>query len=310
MSAKQFLLVAALLCSSLALSAQKKAEIEISSKWVNNTNLEISAVKHTVGSYTIVLVFTERQNTRQSPTFKTIMRGPSQRLLTVEATNPDRPVNCAYRYTYVRGYHHPKLDSSFIYRLPYSTSHAPVKARTIENLTTAFFNGKPARGWKAWQFSLNPGDTVFAARKGTVVEVHDGATQLASHYSASFHSDYNSILIEHPDGTLCNYSVLETGSIQVREGDIVYPGTPLARAGSYNEGGEKTEVRMYVYFPYEKQNITSPNAEYFLEYAYYNPIFATAAGNYKLQDGKSYQAISSPELVQTEMTKREIKQMK
>ena len=309
MITQHLLLTAALLSTSLTLSAQQ-ADIEIDSKWVDNTNLEISAVKHTVGSYTIAIVFTERQNTRQAPTFKTIMRGPTQRLLTVEAANAERPVRCAYRYTYVRGYRHPKLDSSFVYRLPYSTSHAPVMARSILNLNEIFLNGKPARGWHSWQFLLNPGDTVFAARKGTVVEVHDGAAQLESHLSASYHSDNNNVLIEHPDGTLCNYSVLEAGSIQVREGDIVYPGTPIARAGSYNEGTADTQVRMLIYFPDEKPNVTSPNTETFFEWVYYNPHFATAEGTCQLQDGRSYQAVSSPELVQAEMTKREIKQMK
>ena len=149
-----------------------------------------------------------------------------------------------------------------------------------------------------------------AARKGTVVEVHDGAAQLESHLSASYHSDNNNVLIEHPDGTLCNYSVLEAGSIQVREGDIVYPGTPIARAGSYNEGTAETQVRMLIYFPDEKPNVTSPNTETFFEWVYYNPHFATAEGTCQLQDGRSYQAVSSPELVQAEMTKREIKQMK
>ena len=36
------------------------------------------------------------------------------------------------------------------------------------------------------------------------------------------------MIIEHEDGTLAYYNVLEKNSFMVKVGDIVYPDTPLA----------------------------------------------------------------------------------
>lgn len=303
------LLAAIFLCGVTGISAQPKYDIETDTKWVNGTSLEISAVKHTVGSYTILLQFTERENTRQPPTFKTVMRGGSQKLLTVAPINVEQPVRCGYRYHYIRGYHHPKLDSSFVYRLPYSTSREPAVAAELFNLNERYFEGRPARGWKAWQFLLNEGDTVLAMRKGTVVEVHDGGAPAQAALQATYRTKNNNVLVEHPDGTLARYSVLENGSIAVRPGDIVYPGTPLGKAGAYYEGGER-QVRVQVYFPDENRDYRpdDPQNRSVFEYVYYNPRFATAGGNTRLTNREKYKAVETPELVQKEMTKKEIKQ--
>lgn len=309
MPTKSTLLAATLLCGSLGASAQKQYDIETETKWVNGTNLEISAVKHTVGSYTVMLRFTERENTRQPPTFKTVMRGSNQKLLTVMPINAEQPVRCRYSYTYVRGYRSPKLDSAFVYRLPYSVSHEPVAAAELFNLTERYFEGKPVRGWKAWQFNLNEGDTVFAMRKGLVVEVHDGEEPAQAGLQSTYRTKNNHILIEQPDGTLCQYSVLENGSITVKPGDAVYPGTPLGKAGAYYEGGER-QVRTIVYFPDENRDYREgdPHNGSQFEWVYYNPWFATSEGNTRLTNRKTYKAVESPELVQKEMTKKEIKQ--
>lgn len=287
-----------------------KLDIETTTRWVNNTNLEISATKHTVGSYTILLQFTELQNTRQPATFRTVMRGNAQKLLTVQPIQPEQPVRCAYRYHYIRGYHAPKLDSTFVYRLPYSTSRRPVQACTLYNLDERYFDGKPARGWNPWQFLLDEGDTVFAMRKGIVVEVHDGEAPIQAGLQATFRSKANFILVEHPDGTLCRYSVLDNGSITVEEGDLVFPGTPIGRAGTYYEGGER-QVRIAVYFPDEipdarKGNVTGEAPSLF-EWVYYNPWFATSEGTVQLTSRSFFGAVSSPELVRKEMTKKELK---
>ena len=293
-----------------AVAAQQRFDIEMTTRWVNNnTSLEINAEKRTTGSYTVLLQFTDRQNTRQQPIFKTVMRNPTQKLLTVEPIQADRPVRCTYRYYYIRGYRHPKLDSTFVYRLPYSPARKAVQAHSLYDLNERHFDGKPIRGWSAWQFLLEEGDTVFAMRKGIVVEVHDGETPLQAGLQSTFRSKNNSVLVEHPDGTLCNYSVLANGTIAVREGDVVFPGTPIAQAGAYYEEGER-QVRICIYFP-DDNPAFRPNASVrdvsAFEWVFYNPWFATGDGTMQLTGGRFYRATTSPELVQKEMTKKEIK---
>lgn len=310
MSVKPTLLAALLSCGPFsALAQQGQPDIELDSKWVNGTSLEISAAKRPVGSYTLLLRFTQRENTRQTPTYKTVMRGSSQKLLTVAPINAEQPVSCRYSYSYIRGYHSPKLDSTFVYRLPYSTSKEPVMAAELFNLTERYLEGKPVRGWKSWQFNLSEGDTVFAMRKGLVVEVHDGEEPAQAGLQSTYRTKNNHVLIEQPDGTLCQYSVLENGSITVRPGDIVYPGTPIAKAGTYYENGEY-QVRTLVYFPEENKNYHEgdPQNGSVFEWVYYDPWFATQDGHTRLRNRTAYKAVTTPELVQKEMTKKEIKQ--
>ena len=292
-----------------ATAQNTRPDIEVDSRWVE-TSLENNAIKHTLGSYTLLLQFSELENTRQSPVYKTVMRGASQKLLTVAPVQAERPVGCRYAYSYIRGYRSPKLDSAFVYRLPYSTMKGEaVRAISLFNLNQRYFDGQPVRGWSAWEFRLAPGDTVFAMRKGLVVEMHDGEEPADEGIAATYRSRANHVLVEQPDGTLCRYEVLEKGSIAVRPGDVVYPGTPIARAGTYYKGGEH-QVRIAVYFPDENPRFRqgdSKNGSAF-EWVYYNPRFATTQGEIRLQHGRTYRAVSSPELVQREMTKREIKQ--
>lgn len=309
MSAKPILLAALLSCGPLSAFAQKgQPDIEVDSKWAG-TSLEISAAKRPVGSYTVLLRFTQRENTRQTPTYKTVMRGSNQKLLTVAPINAEQPVNCQFSYSYIRGYHNPKLDSTFVYRLPYSTSRNPVMAVELFNLNERYLEGKPVRGWKSWQFLLDEGDTVFAMRKGLVVEVHDGEEPAQAGLQSTYRTKNNHILIEQPDGTLCQYSVLENGSITVKPGDAVYPGTPIAKAGTYYEGGEY-QVRTLVYFPDENKSFREgdPQNGSVFEWVYYDPWFATQDGNTRLCNRTAYKAFTTPELVQKEMTKKEIKQ--
>lgn len=310
MSIRSSLLSAALLCGGITtVVAQGQQDIELNSKWVG-TSLEINATKRPLGSYTVLLVFSELQNTRQGRTFRTVMRNNSQKLLTIAPVNAEQPVDCAYRYSYVRGYHSPKLDSAFVYRLPYSTAREGAEAYELSNLNERYFEGKPRRGWKAWQFLLAEGDTVFAMRKGVVVEVNDGEAEAQKGMEATFRSKKNDVLVEQPDGTLCQYSVLENGSICVKVGETVYPGTPLGRAGAYYEGGER-QVRTLVYFPEENKRYRENDRENssMFEYVYYNPHFATPEGILQLNNRGRYRAVSSPELVQREMTKKEMKDL-
>lgn len=307
---KNHLLATLLAFGGLGASAQTgQPDIELDTRWVE-TSLEVNATKRTPGSYTLVVRFSQLENTRQSPVYKTVLRGASQKLLTVTPVQPERPVGCSYTYSYVRGYRSPKLDSAFVYRLPYSTTKGEaVRALSLFNLNQRYFDGQPMRGWSAWEFRLAPGDTVFAMRKGQVVEVHDGEEPADEGVASTYRSRANSVLVEQPDGTLCRYEVLEKGSIAVRPGDMVYPGTPIARAGTYYERGEH-QVRIAVYFPDENPNYRpgDPKNGAAFEWVYYAPRFATAQGDIRLQHGRAYRAVSSPELVQREMTKREIKQ--
>lgn len=288
--------------------AQSPKAIELSSEWINkNTAFEISARKNKVGTYTVFIEFTTLENASQGKTHKAIVRSDG-RVLTVKKQNPDKSMRFSYSYYSIRGFKNSRLDSSFVYRLPYSEHRTePVLVQHLYNIGH-YFDRSPPRNWHSSQFLLSPGDTVFACRKGLVVEVRDGNDMLPEERTAGYHSTSNDIIVEHSDGTLARYAVFEKGSISVKEGETIYPGTPLGKAGAFSVNGNY-QIRFMVYFPDLNRNYKpdDPENNSRFEWVYYNPVFMTEHGNIKLTNRKSYRAVSSPELIRIEMTKKEAK---
>ena len=113
--------------------------------------------------------------------------------------------------------------------------------------------------------------------------------------------------VEHADGTIATYNVLEPGSVCVKLGDTVYPDTPLALVGSF----DGTQYRVALTLHYITDRIFAKGNAYSYEHAFesvfINPVFATAHGNRMLVSQNRYTAVVAPELITKEMTKREMK---
>ncbi len=280
------------------LHAQQRRAVELSTAW-NERILEINAKVNEPGSYTLFLQFTSLQNTSQSPTYVAVVRG-SQKVLSVRPTNPEEYPNVQYRYWHMRGYAPTKLDTTFVYRLPCSVQKK-VQAFHLYNLRERHFGGEAGKNWSCYQLQLERGDTVYAARKGRVVEIKDGHESTTS--GATYRSEYNHLLIEHGDGTLAQYEVLQNGSMMVKVNDVVYPDTPIALAGSYD--GSEYQVRFLVYYPVADRNFKGEGHPF--SYTYVTPWFQTVTGAEQLQHGQAYFGTLSGELVEREMTKKEIK---
>ncbi len=279
--------------------------IETRSKWVNS-NLEISVLKNTPGTYTVYFYLTRAENIRQSRPFTTIVRG-DRVLVTLTPIIENQRMDVSYNYRYARGYHDPKLDTAFVYRLPYSIQKGEVMALAHYNLRERHFEGGSAsKNWASFQFQLERGDTIFAARKGLVVEVRNDVEALPEDMATNYHSTSNQIVVEQNDGTIVYYDVFEKGSITVKPGDIIFPGTPLGKAGAFYENGDY-QIRFWISYP-ELQNDYRTNTDNpSFEWTYINPMFLTDKGVVQLTHGSRHQAVTSPELEQKEMTKKELK---
>ena len=269
--------------------------------------VDILAKVSGAGSYTVMLNFSELGNCTESKVRSIIVNstGPILRLRPVD---PEKPINYRYSYRYVQGViNPPKVDSLFVYRLPFSTS-ADREARFLYNISNRIFGSDNTVRWKSFQFITNPADTVFAARKGVVVSVEDKHDPLAGVGRVSMNSDNNRVVVEHADGTFARYGVLQQGSIMVREGDTVYPDTPMALAGSLD--GEVYQIRFDVYYKVDNRSDNPKWADYLTSDVFIDPVFATAAGNTRLAEYRIYTPEVSEELVIREMTKKEIKRVK
>lgn len=211
----------------------------------------------------------------------------SKRLLfTINPIIPDKGTRFSYRYNYMNGVVNPrKIDPAFIYRLPYSES-AGREARNLTNVYDSYFGGDDRSvNFKAFQFTMNRGDTVYASRKGSVVRVIDKHDPLEGVGEVSL-TENNEVYVQHADGTIARYGVLEKGSITVKPGDTVFPGTPIGLAGTLD--GEIYQLRFYVY--YQTDNLDSINAlsDHMVTYTYIDPVFATSEGETTLTAGIVY----------------------
>ena len=285
-------------------------EIELFSERNSKSGIDIYAKTHVPGSFTVFIHFTSLENASHRSTFSTVVYSDGK-LLTLNPIVENKSVSCHYSYYSTRGYKPQKVDSAFIYRLPFSEKKTePAKAFSLYNVRQQHLKDTVDNSWASWQFMLNQGDTVFAIRKGLVIRIIDEHEPLHIGGNVSFSSKSNDITIEHEDGTLSSYRVVEKGSFMVSVGDVVYPGTPLAKAGTYSKI-DKHQIRIHIYYPEIDEVLAKnpPENKSVFKSRYYNPFFLTSEGVQQFEHGKEYRAVSSNELVQKEMSKKELKRV-
>lgn len=213
--------------------------------------------------------------------------------LTLYPEDPARPVEAEFTYTWLQGKLDPKVDAGFIYRLPFEAGLTTVP-RALGSSDLGLFRGNFI-DFKVWQFPLRKGDAVYPLRAGKVIRT-EGFFEPASDEQAMMASGGNRIFIEHPDGTISEYSSLEWNSLEVREGDSVYPDTPLARTGYIDRHDRGVNVGLYYHVT--NRSMRQPNA--ISAQKYIDPLFMTAAGNTRLSDGQSVTAATTKALINKE----------
>ncbi len=169
-----------------------------------------------------------------------------------------KDVNYSFNFFWTPGLASNVHDDNVVYQLPFRTGE------THDILQGYYDDPDPARVYSVY-FSLQEGAPIFATRGGTVRFVEDNENG-----SLAFS---NFIKIEHPDGTYGEYRNLQSGSIDVVEGQEVTTGAPLALVG-------KSQELSYVYF-----RVTSPVSGKALTSHYV--LFQTANGVVDLKTGDS-----------------------
>lgn len=305
---KRYFFILLLLTSFFSEIIRSKAQhysIEISSEVKDDRSVDILFKKRDFGSFFLDLHFNRMENSAPAH-YKGTLVSTQGKLLNIRPVNPDRAVDFSCSYTYVRGQFNPKIDTAFVYLLPGSKGKN-LKVTNLLNFNATYLGSVKPKNWKSFEFDVSPGDTVFSSRKGLVVEVKDDVEPDPT-LSVSFSSESNFVLVEHDDGTLARYLVLKKGSLMVRPGQLVYPHTPLALAGTYDVG-RNSQIRFYVYYLIEENLDESKDARKTNYYAFLNPLFYTSEGVTRLDDGKSYTAAFQTEHLQKELTKREKKKL-
>jgi hypothetical protein len=282
--------------------AQRPIEIKVT--YDPDGSCQFSYTKSLHGSMYLEINFSKADNF-VDPNFKSVVIATSGNLFKLKRIDPNKPLDLSYKIWYVRGMSTLNINTNVQYALPISSGKA-TKVRYLNFLKTAKETTEP-KNWCSFQFSGSPGDTVYAVRKGVVVSTTN-QYDVSTEAQYSFRSQSNFILVEHSDGTLAKYSVLKKDSYLTKEGNTVYPGTPLALMGTYDVD-DNTQLRLAIYY-LDKEALSPDNRQSDKKtnyYIYLNPVFYTCEGAGPLMSGSTYKAQITDKLKTQEMTKKEKK---
>jgi len=304
----QLLPIFFLMIMSYAVKAQTN-EPAIVVKYVRNKDNSVSFnyVKNRPGTYKLKITFSDFVNTNASD-YEELIKYDSGSLLTLRPDNKESYINFGYSVSYVFGNPEPKVDSLFHYVLPFKKGKNIVVYEN-SNLNEKYFGAGKVDSWKSYCVTSKTPDTIYAMRKGIVVEVkNEFATDtLVTGYVYS--SKRNSVTIEHEDGTYSSYKGLKMNSFFVKLGETVYPATPLGVLDRFNN--KTYDLHFMVYYIGKKDYIPDPKATLKTAKTAYDclsPYFYTTEGLVKIIPKNKYTVDCNQEIITKEMTKREVKQ--
>jgi len=274
---------------------------------INQDNgFDVFYSKDVPGNYCVYLKFTSYENTTP-PENKFIIDNSEGKLFTLKPTNKERPIRFSYKYVYKRGIPNPKLDSTFVYLMPFK-NNCSVKVWYLTNLGAKYFHQEEPKNWNAFQFICNKTDTVCSTRKGIVVSVvadySIDTTQLVT-----YSSNRNSILVEHKDGTFAKYEGFDKDKIFVKPGSLVLPNQPLGVLSQYDKSGTY-QLRFsvdYLIEPKFDDSSDSSEKKRKMDYNYVNPYFQTTDGQIRLAQNKKYTSQITEEAIEKELSSKELK---
>jgi hypothetical protein len=298
----------ALLWLSFNTANAQDAPVKVNYVVASNKSVDFNFEKADLGTYTVVLTFTNLTNTYNTGRQEYEAKGYSGRLTTLTPSNKEQSVGFSYSYSYIRGKFQPKYDPNFVYLLPYKNG-SKVKATESAFVNATYFGSTTPDDWKVYRFYTDNEDTVTAVRKGMVVAIKD--LYETADGGVAYTSSVNELIIEHADGTLATYRGFKKGSFRVQVGQTVFPGTALginsksSGSGRPNIGLLITYLKSVDFEGGRNQNIKSSKSLY----GFITPKFCTASNPAAiLVAQQDYVSANTTEIIRKEFTKKELKQ--
>lgn len=297
------LLCICLFCFTILTNAQEK-ELQIITKTNGDRSVSFTAEKRSPGTYTIVMNFKDLTNVASvgNATYK--VKYLNDNFLTLNPSDKTKGIGYGYSYSYIRGELKPKFNPLFLYALPYGRGK---KVRAVESsfFNATYFGSTTPEDWKAYRFYTEQADTVTSIRKGMVVSVSDLYDE--DNKDVTYTSKVNTVIIEHADGSLATYKGFKKG-IFVKEGQTVFPGTELGVNNMMNDRYGISLMLTYLKSVDFEANKKSKDSKSL--YGFVTPYFCTEENlNGVLTNQKYYTSVINPEIVQKEMSKKEIKNL-
>lgn len=295
-------------CFVFTISEAQERSLTVSTKTNTNRSVDFTATKIDPGTYTLILNFNSLNNVSAGVREVFTLSGYGNNFYTMNPTNKEQGIGYSFSYTSIRGKLKPKYDPEFVYILPYKNG-TKVRATESAFANAQYFGSTTPEDWKSYRFYTKTEDTITAVRKGTVVEVKD-LYETESKEGVSFTTKVNSLTVEHVDGTLALYRGFKKGSFAIKVGDVVFPGTKL---GVNSKSSSTSPYNVSLMLFYLKSDDVESSRDKNVQtdkslYGFITAKFHTAENpNLFLIPQQEYTVAASPEIIQKEFTKKELK---
>lgn len=271
--------------------AQEEPPFEISHIENGDGSVSFLSSSKEPSTITYLSIFNSLGNTEALSVQKYSLKGSGE-FMRLYPIDQNRPIIFKFaKMSFIPGKLDATTDSNFVYRLPCSLKDSvKILVNRGENpsgsLLVGFFCKK------------NPGDTVFAVRKGIVIS---SPKTLRLGKDSTY---ITGLEIEHDDGTLAFYFPLHKKLFMVKKGDIVFPGTPLAQIDLPVK--KLSGIGVSISNPISNPKPTNNPKEIIIQ-KYLSPLFATSNGPMKITRTKYYKPTCSEEMITAEMTPKQKK---
>ncbi|MFT4221906.1 M23 family metallopeptidase [Dysgonomonas sp.] len=281
----------------IAFSMQSFAQIEVTTQY-RGRDVIFDANSKKYGTYTLVLEFTELRGYKSSiGNPKSIIKhGSNSSIYRLTYEGNSSTYYYRYSYTYYRGKYNSKTDINYPYLLPAATGKSLGIAQ-FENIKHNFGKNN-TDSILGIVFNYRKIDTICAIRSGQVVEIKYSTKQRNNSEQGFVYYDklsQNIITIEHADGSIARYVCISAVSVLPKEGDRIIAGQPIAIFTN-----EEEQNRMGLHLFYLDKNLKNQVIK---------PKFYTEEGLIQPEFGKRYKSISTREIIEKELTKKEKKNL-
>jgi murein DD-endopeptidase MepM/ murein hydrolase activator NlpD len=209
-------------------------------------NINFSCFNKAYCNYVLQVDFTKLNNAASDHPlpFQAVVKPGNTKLFKLTKQQPADPIQLNYKIAYFKGCLDARADTGFTYLLPLSPGKSS-QAYQIDVLTKTDPQDPEIKKAYAVRLRMQPGDTIYAARRGTVTEV-DVSSDLNDNGVPGAHA-WNYIEIVHADCSFGQYGIIKKDGAFVHPGQVVEAGQPIGLVGG-DKFGRGSDIRFAVYY--------------------------------------------------------------
>lgn len=216
-------------------------------------------------------------------------------LFTLYPADRNKEMLCSFSFSYKVGTIKPKVDNSIIYLLPFK-----------ENKKVTIYEGKrfdvKPDVWKRYMVYSDTKDTIYAMRKGVVVDIRKFAVNDNENITGQSGVKYRTeVIIEHADGTLASYSGLDEASLFVSLNQTINPHARIGVVDTFGNAGQNQNFSFNIYYFYDEETEDYAGKKTRIIEKSVMPKFLTTSGKVKLLGKSDYKGLCNAEVMSQEL---------